>query len=67
MAELTAQERAALALWLLMQGPQSTREIAGRCGMSMRGARDMLYRISRVVPLYYEGRYWRVDNKDNTA
>ena len=57
---LTPQERAVLALWLLIQVPMSTREISERCGMEMAGAWKMLNRISRVVPLYREGGKWRI-------
>ena len=57
---LTSQERAALALWLLIQVPMSTREIAERCGMQMAGAWKMLNLISRVVPLYRDGGKWRI-------
>ena len=57
---LTSQERAALALWLLIQVPMSTREIAERCGMQMAGAWKMLNVISRVVPLYRDGGKWRI-------
>ncbi len=53
--DLTPQERAVLALWLLIQVPMSTREICKRCGMEMAGAWKMLNRISRVVPLYRDG------------
>ena len=59
-AEMTSQERAVLALWLLIQVPMSTREISERCGMQMAGAWKMLKRISRVVPLYREGGKWRI-------
>ena len=57
---LTSQERAVLALWLLIQVPMSTREISERCGMQMAGAWNMLNRISRVVPLYRDGGKWRI-------
>jgi DNA-binding IclR family transcriptional regulator len=57
---LTPQERAVLALWLLIQVPMSTREIAERCGMEMAGAWKMLNRISRVVPLYRDAGKWRI-------
>ena len=57
---LTPQERAVLALWLLIQVPMSTREISERCGMQMSGAWKMLNLISRVVPLYRDGGKWRI-------
>ena len=59
--DLTAQERAALALWLLQQKPMTTRQVAERVDLSMDGARCMLKRISRVVPVVYEGRRWWVE------
>ena len=49
-----------MALWLLIQVPMSTREIAERCGMQMAGAWKMLNLISRVVPLYRDGGKWRI-------
>ena len=57
---LVAQERAALALWLLMQSPMTTRQVAEKVGLKHESAREMLCRISRVVPLYFDGRVWRV-------
>lgn len=57
---LTAQERAALALWLLAQSPMSTSEIAKWCGLSISGAGRMLHKIARVVPICYERPRWRV-------
>lgn len=52
--EMGAQERAALALWLVSRRPMSTAAIARRLGMGRDGARVMLAKISRVVPLYYD-------------
>ena len=49
-----------MALWLLVQVPMSTREIAERCGLEMAGAWKMLNLISRVVPLYRDGGKWRI-------
>jgi len=58
--ELTAQERAALTLWLLLQVPMSTAEVAARCGLTEQGARFMLNNMSRVVPLHLEDGKWHV-------
>ena len=58
--EMVAQERSALALWLLMQAPLTTRQIADKVGLQHESAREMLCRISRAVPLYFDGRFWRV-------
>jgi len=60
--DLTGQERAALALWLLIQSPMSTRQIAERCGITKSGAWQMLCKLARVVPLSYEGGEWFVNN-----
>jgi len=64
--ELTAQERAALALWLLLQYPMTTRELAERVELSMRGTRHLLSKLSRVVPLCYESRHWWVESHNET-
>ncbi len=51
--DLTGQEKSAKVAWLLAQGrPLSTREIAQHAGLSLRGARWLLARIARVVPIY---------------
>lgn len=51
--DLTGQEKSAKAAWLLAQGhPLSTREIAEQVGLSLRGARWLVARIARVVPIY---------------
>ena len=59
--ELAAQERAALTLWLLLQSPMSTAEVAQRCGMSDRGALSMIHKMSRVVPVAYEAGRWYIE------
>ena len=59
-SELLAQERAALAVWLLMQQPMTTRDLAGRLGVSVEGARVMLIKISRVVPIHWHEGLWQV-------
>lgn len=50
---MTAQERAAVVSWDLAGGARfTTAQVARRLGLSMRGARCLLARISRVVPIY---------------
>ena len=61
---MTAQERAALALWLLLQQPHTTREISRWCGLSMSATRIMLHKIARVVPIQYDRREWRVIGRE---
>lgn len=58
MTELSPQQRATLALWLILQQPQTTRQIAERCDLTMDGARAMLNKMGGVVPLSYERRRW---------
>lgn len=59
-SELSAQERAALALWLVMQEPLGNPELADRLGMTADGARVMMCKISRVVPICYVEHAWRI-------
>lgn len=61
--ELAAQERAALTLWLLLQSPMSTAEVAKRCGLSDRGALSMIHKMSRVVPIYRDRGRWFVQKR----
>jgi len=49
--DMTGQERAALALWLLMQGPMDLCSLAKKLGLTKSGCRTMLIRVSRVVPI----------------
>jgi hypothetical protein len=50
--ELTPQDRAALVTYWLQQGHRFTsRDIAAAFGMTTDGARRMMGRISRVIPL----------------
>lgn len=58
---MTAQQRAARALWLLQQSPMSTRQVADECGLSMQGARQMLHGLARVIPICYDRYTWWVD------
>ena len=60
---LTAQQRAAHALWLLMQEPRTTREIANECDLSRQGALDMLHKLTLVVPLCYDRYSWWIDEE----
>jgi hypothetical protein len=62
---LLAQERAALALWLLMQGAMTVKQMAGKLNLSRQGAWDLLRRISRVVPIYEDGVLWRVCGQED--
>lgn len=56
---LTAQERAAIVAWDLAQGRRmTTRQVATMTGLSMRGARALLSRMSRVIPIYRDGMHW---------
>ena len=57
-SDLSPQQRAALAVLLLLDRPMTTAEIAERCGLSTRGARAMLGRISRIWPLYVDAGRW---------
>lgn len=53
----TAQERAALAAWLLMQGGlYTTAQIAERVGLSREGAHAILDKISRSIPIWQDER-----------
>ena len=57
--ELTPQDRAALVTYWLQQGHRFTsRDIAAAFGMTTNGARLMLCRISRVIPLVCEHGVW---------
>lgn len=61
MTEYTAHERAALALWLIQQGPLTTRALANRLDLSMQGTRYLMRNLSLVVPVYYADRRWWVN------
>lgn len=63
--EMTPTERIGRATWLLAQGRQVTvRQMAMELEITPRGARAMLERLSRVVPLCDEGGVWRVMGED---
>lgn len=53
-------ERAALALWLLMQAPHTTQAMAERLSMTSDGARKLLHAISSTVPIYHHKGLWRI-------
>jgi DNA-binding transcriptional regulator LsrR (DeoR family) len=59
-SEMVAQERAALAVWLLMQAPRTTGEIALRVGLSHAGAHAMLQKIARRVPIFFADGIWEI-------
>ena len=61
---MNAQERAALAMWLLMQRPHTTAGIARRLGLSVSGTNKLLARISRVVPIYVGIRPGTTDKRE---
>ena len=62
-SEMSAQERSALALWLLMQRPMTTKEVADWLNVSPRGARRLLCAIGRVVPVYKVNHIWYICGK----
>jgi len=64
MRELSPQERATLALWLLLQSPLTTAEIAAHCEMTRSGALRMLGRMSRIIPLQVENGRWVLRQSD---
>ncbi len=59
-------ERAARALWLLLQESATTNQVAARLGVHRQTAWELLTAISRVVPIYYHKRLWRIceDSRD---
>lgn len=58
----TPSERVALVAWHLAHGEGLTTQIiAGLTGLSPRGARELMYRISRVIPIYIDDDgFWQV-------
>lgn len=59
-SQMAAHERAALALWLLLQAPLTTQVLAQRLGLTYDGTRYLLNNISRSVPLYQDEGVWRI-------
>ena len=57
---LTAQERAALALYLIVAKPRTTAHLAYRLGLSESGAYRLLANISRVVPIVQIDGKWQI-------
>lgn len=65
--DMTPTERIARAAWMLAQGQAVTvRGLASQLEMTPRGARALLERMSRVVPLVDDGGLWRVCRDDVT-
>lgn len=61
-------ERIALCTARLLQGRAMTvRQVAEELEITPRGARAMLERLSRVVPLVDDGGLWRVASEERTA
>jgi len=54
-------------MWLLMQQPMTTRNLALRLGMSIEGARVMLTKMSRVVPIHWHEGRWQVCHENTTG
>lgn len=60
MCELTSQERAARVAWALALGRCLTVEqVVDMTGLQERAARELLGRLSRVLPVVRVGRAWR--------
>lgn len=61
LGDMLPTERIARATWLLANGGRVTvRDLASQLEITPRGARSMLERISRAVPLVADGGVWRV-------
>lgn len=61
MDDATPTERAGRTTWLLMRGRgYTTRSLANELGITPRGARYLLNRLSLVLPLVDDGGFWRV-------
>jgi hypothetical protein len=61
LSDMLPTERIALAAFRLAQGRAVTvRSLASELDITPRGARSMLERMSRVVPLVDDGGVWRV-------
>ena len=65
----TPTERAAVvAFWLVMGVPLTTRRIAQITGLSMTGALLLMYRISRVIPIFQDDKgIWQICPENNRA
>lgn len=64
MNELTPQQRAALALWLLMQRPMTAREMSRWLGLSVRGTYHLLSKIALVAPILNREGLWQILNPE---
>lgn len=64
--EMTPTERAGVAVRLLEQQPMTPRSLAEKLEMTPHGARALLRRLSRVVPLVDDGGRWRICGSDGT-
>jgi predicted DNA-binding transcriptional regulator YafY len=61
LSDMLPTERIARAVWLLASGESTTvRHLAERLEITPRGARSMLEKISRVIPLVDDGGVWRL-------
>ena len=58
--EYTQLERHYLSYHFILQGTMTTTELARRLGMTPSGARRMLCRATRVVPIYQDENGWHV-------
>jgi len=68
MESMTPTERIGRATWLLASGQSVTvRSLADALEITPRGARAMLERLSRVVPLVDDGGLWRVASEERTG
>ena len=66
MLDMLPTERIGRATWLLAQGRTMTVRGWRRCWRLRRGARAMLERLSRVVPLVDDGGVWRGQHGEDT-
>ena len=68
-AGLTPQERAGYTAWILARGARlTTRDLALRIGLTERGARAMLCRLSRVVPIRQDVQgQWQAEDGERAA
>lgn len=59
--EMSAQQRAALIVWLLARGHSfTTLEIAQIVHMKRAGAQQMMYRLSGQIPIVFEHSRWKL-------
>lgn len=57
----TPSERVALVVWYMAHGMGlSTREVARLTGLQPRNARELMYRVSRILPVYQEEGVWLI-------